>query len=257
MQKVFFFDIDGTMAQGSYIPESHKKALKELNKQGHLSFICTGRPFTYAKNLFGDLVDGYITSNGRQGYFHDQLLYDYPLNTEQIKQFIKLCQEVQCDYAFISSEEGYVSAMSDTLFNQVCQHYPHDDFFKREWNEETIHPYMFDIYYKDDTHFKRIQETFDGIVIFNDHKGAYSADATTINFDKGDGIKKLLSLLDKYDCETFAFGDGSNDRCMFKAVTHKIAIGNAIDELKNEASYVTKPFDEDGIVHALHHFHIL
>ena len=113
------------------------------------------------------------------------------------------------------------------------------------------------IYYKDDAHFKRIQETFDGIVIFNDHKGAYSADATTVNFDKGDGIKKILSLLDKYDCETFAFGDGSNDRCMFKAVTHKIAMGNAIDELKNEASYVTKPFDEDGIVHALHHFHIL
>ena len=54
--------------------------------------------------------------------------------------------------------------------------------------------------------------------------------------------------------EVVVFGDGSNDVCMFLPEWTSIAMGNAIDELKNRASYVTANVDDDGIWKACRHY---
>ena len=54
-----------------------------------------------------------------------------------------------------------------------------------------------------------------------------------------------------------AFGDGFNDQDMLKEVNIGVAMGNAVDELKEMASYVTNDIDYDGIYNALIHFNIL
>lgn len=36
-----------------------------------------------------------------------------------------------------------------------------------------------------------------------------------------------------------------------------IAMGNAIDDLKRQADYVTSSVDEDGIMNALRHFKVI
>lgn len=257
MEKLFFFDIDGTIAQGRSIPQDNIDVLKKLHALGHYTFICTGRPIQYAQGLFGHLVDGYITSNGRQAYFHDQQILDKPLTKEEIYKFIQICQSVDCHYGFVGSHEGYISAVSDELLTQLNRAYKSDHFFKRDWKPEKITAYIFDIFYKDDKHFKQIQEAFKEEVILNDHHGAFSADATTINHDKGDGIKSVLKYLKMEDHDSYAFGDGSNDLCMFKAVKNKIAMGNAIDLLKENATYVTADFQDQGITKALKHFQII
>lgn len=59
-----FFDIDGTLASGRNVFESNRIALNKLRKAGVKTFICTGRPYHYAYQMFNDLVDGYICSNG-------------------------------------------------------------------------------------------------------------------------------------------------------------------------------------------------
>ena len=44
MKKAVFFDIDGTLWDFKMnIPESTKKALKELRKNGYYAFLCSGR----------------------------------------------------------------------------------------------------------------------------------------------------------------------------------------------------------------------
>ena len=57
--------------------------------------------------------------------------------------------------------------------------------------------------------------------------------------------------------ETMAFGDGGNDISMLQAAGIGIAMGNAIDLVKQEADYVTADADSDGIWKALKHFNIL
>ena len=51
--------------------------------------------------------------------------------------------------------------------------------------------------------------------------------------------------------ETYGFGDGNNDVPMFKVVKNKIAMGNAVDELKSKATFVTLDFKDGGILHAI------
>ncbi len=54
-----------------------------------------------------------------------------------------------------------------------------------------------------------------------------------------------------------AFGDGGNDIPMLKHVPVSVALGNANEEVKEIASYVTDDVDHDGVVHALAHFGLL
>lgn len=56
---------------------------------------------------------------------------------------------------------------------------------------------------------------------------------------------------------TMAFGDGGNDTAMIKAAGIGIAMGNALDSLKQEADYTTTSVDDDGIWNAMQHFHLV
>ena len=57
--------------------------------------------------------------------------------------------------------------------------------------------------------------------------------------------------------ETMAFGDGGNDLTMLRAAGVGVAMGNALDEVKAHADYITSSVDEDGITNALKHFEII
>ena len=54
-----------------------------------------------------------------------------------------------------------------------------------------------------------------------------------------------------------AFGDGGNDISMLQHAGLGVAMGNAKEEVKQKADYVTTSVDEDGIANALKHFGII
>ena len=54
--------------------------------------------------------------------------------------------------------------------------------------------------------------------------------------------------------DVVVFGDQKNDLKMFRDEWTSIAMGNAIDELKEKADFVTKNADDDGIEYACKHF---
>jgi len=54
-----------------------------------------------------------------------------------------------------------------------------------------------------------------------------------------------------------AFGDGGNDISMLRHAGIGIAMGNAKDDVKAVADYVTDNVDEDGIMKALRHFNVI
>lgn len=51
--------------------------------------------------------------------------------------------------------------------------------------------------------------------------------------------------------ELIAFGDGENDLEMLKEVGVSVAMGNAVNEVKEIATMVTDSNEEDGLVTAL------
>ena len=54
--------------------------------------------------------------------------------------------------------------------------------------------------------------------------------------------------------EAIAFGDGGNDVAMLEYAGIGVAMGNACDDAKAAADYVTTDIDKDGIAKALRHF---
>src|SRR3989344_5438933 len=65
---------------------------------------------------------------------------------------------------------------------------------------------------------------------------------------KRHAAKKLQVLLGVKKSETIAVGDGHNDLDMFKQAGLKVAMGNAVHELKKEADYIAPSVDRDGLV---------
>ena len=54
-----------------------------------------------------------------------------------------------------------------------------------------------------------------------------------------------------------AFGDGGNDVPIIKEAGIGVAMGNAVDEVKQTADFVTRHIDEDGVAYALRHFGVI
>lgn len=61
----------------------------------------------------------------------------------------------------------------------------------------------------------------------------------------------MLEILGVDKEDVYAFGDGLNDVEMLSYVGYGIAMGNAEDEVKAAASYVTKHVSEGGIYEGL------
>ena len=72
--------------------------------------------------------------------------------------------------------------------------------------------------------------------------------------DKSVGIKSILDYYHAPYEDAVVFGDNKNDLKMFRDEWTSIAMGNAIDELKERATFVTKDAVDDGIAYACKHF---
>ena len=69
---------------------------------------------------------------------------------------------------------------------------------------------------------------------------------------KGEGLKKLLKYLKLKEKETAVLGDWYNDKSLFETDALKIAVANAVPELKYMADFVTKRTNnEDGVAEFL------
>lgn len=71
---------------------------------------------------------------------------------------------------------------------------------------------------------------------------------------KGEGLRTICEYAGILPSETIAFGDSFNDLSMIKFAGLGVAMGNAVDELKREADFVTDDCDCDGIAKALEKF---
>ena len=77
------------------------------------------------------------------------------------------------------------------------------------------------------------------------------ADVNPRGVTKASGIASFAREMGIGIDETVAFGDGGNDVPMLEAAGLGVAMGNASDEVKARAGYVTASVDDDGLAQAL------
>ncbi len=82
----------------------------------------------------------------------------------------------------------------------------------------------------------------------------YYLDVTDAKANKGQVALTLSEMLHIPTDQIATIGDMNTDALMFRQTGLSIAMGNALDDVKAQAKFVTKSNEEDGFAYAMDHF---
>ncbi|MBL4930657.1 HAD family hydrolase [Clostridium paridis] len=255
-KNIAFFDIDGTLigfnGTSLVMPESTKRAIKEFRERGNLAFICSGRQIRFILEMFGtDMFDGYISANGTQIMLGDKVVFERTLSKDRIEYLKNAFDELGISCIFNDAFHGYSYDMDESRIKRYNSQFKGNDYILKRWNMDNIKASSLDIFYKDEDALEKCREYFKESLIFNPHGPNMSADVSLKEWGKADAIEYISEYLKIPMDNTYAFGDGHNDIEMIKRVNTGIAMGNAVEELKEVADYITSDIFEDGIERAM------
>lgn len=255
-----FFDIDGTLVsfKTHEIPASTILALTQAKANGHRVYIATGRPPIIITNLgaIEHLIDGYITTNGVLCFVGSEIVSCQPIP----KQDVLTCVEDSKTkgYSLIVMGQRDVAVLDhagdvDRIFRQMLavknldQAAPLEEVLQQDILQLTP---FFPADYEPQL-MARMPQCISG------RWHPEFTDITANGANKGKGILAIARHDGLDVSQTIAFGNGGNDTSMIVQAGIGIAMGNAIDSLKQQADYVTTTVDENGILNALKHFKLI
>lgn len=259
-QYALFFDIDGTLVSFNthQIPSSTILALTQAKANGSRVYIATGRPPVIINNLdsISHLIDGFITTNGALCFVGDELVCCNPIPKEDVMTCVNDAKEK--GYSIIVVGRKDVAVLDPTgaverIFHQMLAI---KDLSKAAPLEEVLQQDVLQLTpFFSAEYEKEIMARMPNCVSGRWHPEF--TDITANGADKGKGIQAMARHQGFDPKHTIAFGDGGNDTSMILQAGIGIAMGNAIEELKQQADYVTTSVDEDGIFNALQHFNVV
>ena len=246
-KRYLFFDIDGTLIAGGYgadcVPESAKIALRILRENGHFLSIATGRSQAMAYDIMCELGFENMVHDGGNGItLNGKLIGSIePLKKEEVLSLVKECDEKGIAWA-ISPDNSKNRYAPDTRFYE----FTHDTYINtivspglRAEDQEVIYKMYVACRYP----FENSLQALKNLPYCRYHDTYFFVEPT----DKAAGIRKMMDILHADYRDAIVFGDSANDLSMFTDDWTKVAMGNAIQELKDKADFITTDVREEGI----------
>lgn len=260
MVKALFFDIDGTLVsfKTHHIPHSTIKAIEEAKARGVEIYISTGRPLSLINNIgeIAHLVDGYITTNGAYCVVNNEVIHCGEIPRKDVDTFMRLADEqgFSCmvvgehDLAIYHGDEK-INAIFRGMLNvkDIPEDVPMEPILRQRVLQLT--PVMTE---DEET---RLMRQLPGCIA--SRWCPDFMDITAKGADKGSALRIMAKHQHIDIQETMAFGDGGNDLSIIREAGIGVAMGNANDNLKQTADYVTTSVDDEGVYNALRHFNVI
>ncbi|MBS7577528.1 MULTISPECIES: Cof-type HAD-IIB family hydrolase [unclassified Enterococcus] len=252
---ICFFDLDGTLLnEHSKVDQNVAQTILQLKKNNVLPVIASGRSTFEVRDIMAESgINSMIAMNGQLIEIEGQVLFDAVIPASIAKGFISIAEKKQQEIVFYNEAEFWTKQHSETMakaYQSINQHLPAIE----DQIDKLNHINLLLIILKDDDSYLAYQEAFPELTFFRNNPNI--VDVVLGENNKGTGVKQTLKLM-KLQVPTFAFGDGPNDFDLFEACDHKIAMGNAVEGLKNIADFVTKTNLDGGIQYALKHYQLL
>lgn len=259
MIKAVFLDIDGTLVsfRSHRAPESAVRAVKQLRDKGVKVFIATGRHIRFLNNLGDMQFDGYVTLNGSYCYVGcDEVIYRHPIRQEDIRRLVDF-QSAGDTFPciFVRENDSFLFGQSEDvgkLLRLINLPEPPVKEVDEALREEVFQLLAF---------FNPDQEKRVMSDVLTDCEAtrwtSLFADVVPAGGSKRIGVEKILEYFGISRQETMAFGDGGNDMAMLEYAGIGVAMGNAEDNVKQVADFVTRDIDDDGVEYALKYFGLL
>jgi len=260
-QKIIFFDIDGTLFDPEIgVPENTKKAIQQLNDNGHIPIICTGRTKAMIPD---DLIDigftGIVCGAGTYIEYNGEIIHHKVEGAEYAKHILALLKEKQIKYIVEGPEYVYYDS------SDVSEEYGFAKSFVETIGKDKVKPIQngnirmnkiscsLTKYSDLESILPKLEEKFHLIR----HQGTDFIELVPNGYNKATGIQKLINFLNIERENTYAFGDSTNDLEMLEYVEYGIAMGNSYPEVLEMAKYKTKSIKEDGIYYGLKEFGLI
>lgn len=255
MKKVIFIDIDGTLRNDKKeITKTTIAALKETKKIGYEIVLCTGRPCDYTKKINIEIGCRYIIYNNGGGIYdtlEKKVLYENSMKKENIITLYNIIENLNVRFIISSNCTTYVNKIKD---NEKLIELPIDEFLK---TNDVVQVTITSDEYNIIKNMKKDIENIKFVNIINQSKhllddnfeikGTTYYDIVDRNTSKGNAIKYFCELFNISKEDRIGIGDSDNDLTMFLECGFKVAMGNALPELKKYANYITDSNNCDGV----------
>lgn len=255
MVRAVFFDFDHTLYShtSKSIPQSAHKAIKALQSKGIICVLATGRHLVELRHFpeaFEVGLDGFVTIDGQLCLDRDARTICSNEITGKLKDdLLKLFDEKEYHVILIEEDRMYANIPRDSI------NFPSLSGIRHSVGTYTGNPlYMGVVYIERDKELWLSGRLSDCSLL---RWGDPGVDVVPKGRSKVAGIEAFLRCSGLDGADYMAFGDGLNDMAMIKSAPIGIAMGNAVDEVKSVADYVTSSVDEDGVYNALVHYGLI
>ena len=259
MIKAIFFDIDGTLLsfKTHTVSQSTIDAVNKVKQKGIKVILATGRLLKQVQNLGNIEFDGFITVNGSYSITTEgEVIGKRLIPRKELESLISYQENViKFPFTFMVQEGSFINYVDSTvkgISDLVKVPLPPVRDLRTMIDEEV---FQINLYVDKLTEQKIMREALVSCESSRWHPTF--ADVNIKGTNKTVGIDAFLRYYKIDKSETMAFGDGGNDIEMLKHVGVGIAMGNAGDDVKAAADYVTDGVDDNGIENALNYFRIL
>jgi phosphoglycolate phosphatase (TIGR01487 family) len=221
MQKrTFAVDIDGTITEngGGRIHLDALDALRRLTVMGHDVIFVTGRSSVegFLLSVFGGTTKITVGENGG-------------CITLDTNDHILLGNLKECENAFQIIKKNIDNVIKKPVFPRMT---------------EVVLDRTFDL----DLARKVVSENSLNVEL-SDSQYAFHINSSGI--DKGTGFSKIMEKFSIKRDDVIAIGDSATDIPLFKVAKTSIALGNASEQVKSEASMIISAHAGDGVLEAL------
>ncbi len=251
---IAFFDLDGTLLdQNSQITPEVAAGMLQLKANGVLPVIATGRTEIEIQAIREAAhIDSNIVMNGAYIRVAGQEVYSDLIEKSQIERMYHAVLDHGDQLSYYNEGAIWCTGHSEDLigaYTFIHSKIPPIDPLGFE--DKPVN--MLLVLGRNNRDF--YEENFPKFDFYRNTP--YSMDTVKKGISKGAAVKILQEKTGLTHLPTYGFGDGPNDFALLQACDYKIAMGNAGEELKQLADFVTKKNTEGGILHALKHFQLI
>ena len=268
MYKLLALDMDGTVLNSDKkISPRTKLAIDDLMKRGVAVVVSTGRnlaELTDYRDDFRAMHYGIVISGGMiYDFFNDKPVKVHAVDEETIYKLIDFGLEERAMIHLhtvsrsvareedIQNMSAFGMGIYQGMFDRICDRFDDPKEYIRTHPGEVI---KVNLYHRDkasrDRNFNRIEP----LNLSISYAEAFNLEMSPANITKASGLVELCEFLKIDLSESVAIGDADNDREILQTAGLSVAMGNASDEIKRLADFVTLDNDNDGVAFAIEKF---
>ena len=245
--KLLLFDLDDTLLRSDKtISERTMEALRKCREQGFLIGISTSRAVHNCMTFLPELTpDLFIASGGAVIQYHGECISTAEFTVEETQQMIRTAREVcgsDCEITIDTLDAHYWNYKVDPKEMDVTW----GDTIYTDFSDYTAKALKFCVEIFDDSAAKKLADRFPDCDCLR-FAGTVWYKFTKKEATKENAILKACEVCDIALEDVTAFGDDAPDIGMLKLCGTGVAMGNAIDTVKEAADIVIGSNDEDGI----------